>query len=120
MDDYRAEKDTGNTSAPQAIATLLRTHGVDLDWQRPLYETFHANPELSGMEVETAARIKQQLNAFDCEVTGNIGGHGIVAIFRNGPGPVALMRADFDGLPVLETTGAPFASTKTRINKDGV
>jgi hippurate hydrolase len=34
----------------------------------------------------------------------------VVAVMKNGPGPVLLMRADMDGLPVIEQTGLPFAS----------
>lgn len=106
-------------ASPEAIAHLVNNHGVDLEWLQPLYQHLHANPELSGMEEETAARIAAELNRFDCEVTSHIGGHGIVALFRNGTGPTVLMRADFDALPVEEATGAPFASTKKMVRKDG-
>lgn len=104
---------------PHTIKELLRNHGVDLSWQRPVYEHLHAHPELSLEEENTAAFISEQLRRFDCDITTGIGGHGIVAVFRNGPGPVALMRADFDALPVEETTGADFASTVRVTRADG-
>ena len=92
------------------LAALINGHGVPLEWQREFYQWMHAHPELSTEEAETAARILDKLSEYSCEVISGIGGHGIVAIFRNGSGPCALMRADFDALPVREETGAPFAS----------
>lgn len=44
------------------------------------------------------------------EVTTGVGGTGIVAILRNGPGPKVLLRTDMDALPIEEKTGVPFAS----------
>lgn len=101
------------------IAHLLATTTADLSFQKPLYEHLHAHPELSGMERATAEVIAQQLERFDCEVLTGIGGFGLVAIFRNGDGPTALMRADFDALPVQETTGVPYASTRIQARPDG-
>ncbi|MHA2789302.1 amidohydrolase [Corynebacterium sp. S7] len=101
------------------IARLLHTDNIDLSWQRNLYEWFHEHPELSGHEHETHRRILAELERFDCEVIAPIGGYGIVAIFRNGEGPTALFRADFDGLPIKEETGVPFASTRVRPGPDG-
>ncbi|WJZ03073.1 amidohydrolase [Corynebacterium freiburgense] len=95
-----------------SIAAFINDHGVDLSWQREFYQWMHAHPELSGEETETAAAIRKKLAEFSCEVLSGIGGHGIVAIFRNGDGPCALMRADFDALPVHEDSGADFASTE--------
>ncbi|PRQ12524.1 amidohydrolase [Corynebacterium sp. 13CS0277] len=110
---------TPTGSTPAAIADLLHNHGVDLSWQRPLYEHLHAHPELSLEEEQTAATIATELQRFDCEVMTGIGGHGLVGILRNGDGPVVLLRADFDGLPVTETSGLPFASTRTVTRPDG-
>lgn len=92
------------------IARLLSRHSADLTWQRAFYEDLHEHPELSGHEHETAEKIARKLADFDCEVISGIGGYGIVAVFRNGDGPAALFRADFDALPVREETGVPFAS----------
>ncbi|MDK6302724.1 amidohydrolase [Corynebacterium sp. UMB9976] len=102
-------------AAPEAVAELINSlgsgPGSDLGWTQEFYEWMHAHPELSLQEEHTAHAIAEKLAHFDCEVTTGIGGHGIVAIFRNGEGPTALMRADFDALPVRETTGLPYAST---------
>jgi hippurate hydrolase len=48
-----------------------------------------------------------------------VGGLGVVAVLRNGPGPVILLRTDMDGLPVKEQTGLPYASTATTKNDAG-
>lgn len=101
------------------IAQLLHNHQADLSWQRDFYEDLHEHPELSGHEQETSQRILNELRRFDCEIVSPIGGFGIVAVFRNGEGPTALMRADFDGLPIKEETGVPFASTRLRPGTDG-
>lgn len=95
-------------------------HGAELqtlvDKELPslvtLYQELHADPELSLQEEKTAARIAKELRAAGLEVTEKVGGHGVVGVLKNGPGPVLLLRTDLDGLPVKEQTGAPYASTK--------
>ena len=101
------------------IAELIATHTPDLGFLRPFYEDLHETPELSGMERRTAARVEKMLQRFDCEIITGIGGFGLVGIFRNGEGPTALMRADFDALPVKEETGLPFQSTRVVALPDG-
>lgn len=101
------------------IANLLKDSRVDLSWQREFYEDLHAHPELSHEEERTAGRILERLRAFDCEIVQPIGGFGTVAIFRNGPGPTALFRADFDGLPVQEETAVAYASRNGNMHACG-
>ena len=85
-----------------------------------LYTDLHRNPELSLMEERTAGVIARELRAVGAEVTtGFGGGYGVVGVMRNGPGPVVLMRADLDGLPVQEETGLPYASTRRTKNLAG-
>lgn len=86
---------------------------------RALFHHFHANPELSGLEVKTAARMAQELRALGAEVTEGVGGTGVVGILRNGKGPLIMLRADMDGLPLREETGLPYASTATQTLPDG-
>jgi len=76
-----------------------------------LYRHFHTHPELSLREVESAARIAKELRALGFEVTEKVGGTGLVALLKNGPGPTVMVRADMDALPVVEQTGVPYAST---------
>jgi amidohydrolase len=82
-----------------------------LQYLEKLYRHLHQHPELSGMEVETAATLGDELVSAGFEVTRHVGGHGLVAILRNGTGPVVLVRADMDALPIAEETGLPYAST---------
>ncbi len=79
-----------------------------------LFDHFHRNPELSTIEVETAARMAAELRDAGYEVTENVGGTGVVALLKNGDGPIVMMRADMDGLPVEEKSGLPNASKKTQ------
>src|SRR5210317_2346633 len=75
-----------------------------------LFDHFHRNPELSLIEFETAARMAEELRAAGFEVTEGVGGTGVVAMLRNGDGPLVMMRADMDGLPVEEKSGLENAS----------
>lgn len=75
-----------------------------------LYLDLHRHPELSGQESRTASRFGFALERAGCAVTGGIGGHGVVGLLRNGDGPVVLLRAELDALPVQEQTGRPFAN----------
>jgi hippurate hydrolase len=77
----------------------------------PLWDHFHRNPELSLMETKTAKRLAKELSAVGFEVNEGVGGTGIVAILKNGEGPMVMVRADMDGLPVVEQSGLANAST---------
>lgn len=84
---------------------------LDLEHYRPMYEDLHAHPELSFQEARTAKKIQSVLETFGTqEIFTNIGGHGVAAVFRNGPGKTILLRTDMDGLPILEQTGLTYAS----------
>ncbi len=77
----------------------------------PLWDHFHRNPELSLMETKTAQRLADELTASGFKVTQGVGGTGVVAIMKNGAGPMVMVRADMDGLPVVEQSGLANAST---------
>ena len=85
-----------------------------------LFDDFHRNPELSGMEVRTAGIMAAQLTALGYDVTTGVGGTGVVAILRNGDGPTVMVRADMDGLPLDEQSGLANASTVRQIDSHGV
>ncbi len=76
-----------------------------------LYEHLHANPELSFLETETAARMAGELRNAGFSVTEGVGRTGVVAVMENGEGPTVLLRADMDALPMREDTPLEFAST---------
>lgn len=96
-----------------AAEPLTDAVSADLPYLTALYKHLHANPELSFAETETAARMAAELDAAGYRVTTGVGGNGVVAILSNGAGPVVMLRADMDGLPVTEETGLPYASKRT-------
>ena len=86
-----------------------------------LFIDFHKNPELSFLETRTAGVMAKELRAIGgIDVTEEVGGTGVVGVMRNGDGPVLLMRADMDGLPLKEDSGLPYAATTTQVDRDGV
>jgi amidohydrolase len=92
-----------------AFATSAEIDSV-LPQASALYIDLHQHPELSGAEVNTAARLATDLRALGFTVAENIGGHGIVAILKNGPGKTVMFRTELDALPVEEKTGLAYAS----------
>ena len=84
-----------------------------------LYQDLHRNPEIAFEEKRTAATLAKRLEALGYDVTTGVGGTGIVAIMKNGEGPVVMLRTELDALPMLEKTGLPFASTATTKNDAG-
>ncbi|MDP2764604.1 MAG: amidohydrolase, partial [Brevundimonas sp.] len=91
---------TGSSQAElrQAIA---RDYDANLG---ALFDDFHRNPELSGLEVRTAGIMAAQLTALGYDVTTGVGGTGVAAVLRNGDGPTVMVRADMDGLPLAEAS----------------
>lgn len=89
-----------------------------ITWRRD----FHEHPELGNHEVRTSSIIAKYLQSLGFEVKTGIATTGVVAILKGGkPGPVVALRADMDGLPVIERTPVPFASkVKTTYNAQEV
>ncbi len=77
-----------------------------------LYQEFHAFPELSTMEIDTANRIVAELeNIGGYHIQTGVGGHGVVATLKGGyEGSTIAIRADMDALPILEKNDIPFIS----------
>jgi amidohydrolase len=89
-------------------AAFLAVEPKVIDWRHDLHE----HPELSNREFRTAGIVADHLRklGFD-EVKTGVAHTGVVGTLVGGkPGPVVALRADMDALPVLEQTGAPFAS----------
>ncbi|MCG8414237.1 MAG: amidohydrolase, partial [Pseudomonadales bacterium] len=104
-------------AADEALKTAIEEY-----YDNHLYDLFiwfHQNPELSFLENNTAARLATELRALGVEVTEGIGRTGIVGIIENGPGPMVLIRADMDGLPVQENNGLAYASRARQRNQVG-
>ncbi len=84
-----------------------------------LYTDLHAHPELGFAETRSAAILAAEARAAGFTVTTGVGKTGVVAMMVNGPGPVLLIRADMDALPVLEATALPYASRAISPLPDG-
>lgn len=115
-------------TAVLVASTLVPVYASDLDQAiakdydahlAGLFDWLHRNPELSFLETRTAARLAKELRAAGFEVTEGVGGTGVVAIMKNGPGPLVMMRADMDGLPMLEKSGLPNASKAMQKDMEG-
>jgi hippurate hydrolase len=108
-------------SSTQAAEYLRES--VARDYEENLEEMFlhfHRNPELSNLESKTAARLAEEIRVFGYEVTEGVGGTGIVAVMKNGPGPTVMIRADMDGLPIKEQSGLDYASEATQVDAAGI
>lgn len=95
---------------------------VERDYEqhlKGLFKHFHENPELSFREYETAKRLAAELRSSGIEVTERIAGTGIVGVLKNGNGPLVLIRADMDGLPIKEQTNLSYASTAVQADLNG-
>jgi len=101
--ELRAEADTWHAWIDDQSEELFDRV---VEWRRH----FHANPELSNREFETAAYIEQFLRDLDMEVETGIAHTGVVGVLEGGrPGPVVGLRADMDALPVPSRAGLPFS-----------
>src|SRR6266852_858171 len=105
---------TGFAASP-AHAKDAALAGIDAIYPEldAFYLDLHQNPELSGHEEKTAAKLADRLRRLGYQVTTGVGGHGIVALMRNGNGPTVMLRADMDALPIEEKTGLAYASKIT-------
>jgi amidohydrolase len=88
-------------------AALRAALARELDDAVLLRHELHADAEASGAEHRTAARVATALGAGDAPAVGGTG-----RIVRIGPqvGPCIAIRAELDALPIVEQTGAPWAS----------
>lgn len=91
--------------------TIAAVEPKVIAWRRDIHE----HPELSNREFRTAKKVAEHLRALDLdEVRTGVAHTGVVGTLRGAkPGPTVALRADMDGLPVLEKTGLPFASKAT-------
>lgn len=83
-----------------------------IGWRRHI----HAHPELSGKEKDTQKLIINVLRTLGIEYKENVYGYAVIGTIYGGhDGPNIAVRADMDALPILETTGLPFASEQTGV-----
>jgi amidohydrolase len=101
-----AQKATTDLTA-KINAAADKIESKTITWRRDLHE----HPELGNNEVRTAKIIADHLRSLGIEVTEGVGKTGVVGVLKGGkPGPCIGLRADMDGLPVVERVDLPFAS----------
>ncbi len=115
----------GIATASLTVTTVCASElgeAIDADYGQldALFRHFHANPELSMQEFETAERLATELEALGFEVMRGLNKTGLVGTMRNGDGPALLIRADMDGLPVQEKSDLEYASTAKQVNLEGI
>ncbi|MGN6385352.1 MAG: M20 family metallopeptidase [Verrucomicrobiota bacterium] len=111
-------KSASSTAARTPNLFLTRVQGL-LPELEAFYKDIHAHPELSMQETRTANLAASRLRKAGYKVTTGVGKTGVVGLLHNGDGPVVMMRADMDALPVKEMTGLPYASKVTATDREG-
>ena len=91
-----------------------------------IYKDLHEHAELSHQEARTSGIVAKALREAGYTVTERVGkypdgsqAYGVVGMMKNGPGPILLVRADMDALPIVEETGVPYASHVTTKDRAG-
>ena len=102
-------------AAPETLRGLV-TSRVEAEYPSLLgiYTNLHAHPELSFMEVKTAALVAGEWRKLGFTVTEKVGQTGVVGVLTNGAGPTVLVRGDMDGLPVQGDFGRPVREHRRR------
>jgi amidohydrolase len=102
---------TAQSTTPANYNTLVKEQMPKvIEWRRH----FHEHPELSNQEINTAKTIANHLEALGLEVKTGIARTGVTGVLKGvKPGPVIVLRADMDALPVSERSTLPFASKVT-------
>jgi amidohydrolase len=108
-----------NSKTPKSANTFRDSIKNLLPSLEALYKDIHAHPELSMQETRTGGLAASRLRAAGYKVTTGIGKTGVVGLLRNGDGPVVMLRADMDALPVKEVTGLSYASKLTAVDHEG-
>jgi amidohydrolase len=114
-------------AAPLLAQTLDERIDRELPSLVSTYKTLHAAPELSTQEEKSSALVATRLRELGYTVADHVGNYdepgltcyGIVAVMKNGDGPVVLVRTDMDALPVKEQTGLPYASSVRAKSQSG-
>ena len=94
----------------QLEARIAAVEPQVIAWRRDI----HQHPELGNREFRTAKLVAAHLRSLGIEIQTEVAHTGVVGVLRGGrPGPVVLLRADMDALPVTERVDVPFASKMT-------
>ena len=93
------------------MENFLQEAQAQFEYTRRMRRDFHQHPEIGFKEVRTANIVARELSALGMEVKTGVGQTGVVGLLEGEhPGPVVLLRFDMDALPIMEETGAEYAS----------
>jgi len=102
-----AQKKTNTDLTDKINSAADKIESNCIVWRRDIHE----HPELGNNEYRTAKLIADHLRSLGIEVKEKVGKTGVVGILKGAkPGPCIGLRADMDGLPVVERVDLPFAS----------
>ena len=90
----------------------LREADANFEYTQNLRRDFHRHPELGFQEFRTAGVVERELAQLNLdELKTGIATTGVIGLLKGiKPGPVLLLRFDMDALPIVEETGAVYAS----------
>ena len=103
---------------PSLKSQVAASVNASYPWLDGVYKDLHAHPELAFQEVRTAGKLAGEMRKLGFTVTEKVGKTGVVAIYKNGPGPTVMVRTELDGLPMEEKSGLPYAS-RAKATSDG-
>jgi hippurate hydrolase len=109
--------EAGVTTASPIMSRAVAVVDSDSARLEALFKDLHQHPELGFTETRTAAVVAKEFKALGFQVQSGIGKTGVVAVLKNGAGPVVMYRADMDANAVEEATGLPYAS-KVRLRRE--
>lgn len=117
----RARKQTPNWEHVEPVAGWFEKGLEDrADEFVRVRQHLHANPELSGHELETTAFLTRELDSTSLQVRQCRGGLGIIADLEVGSPtdetPLIAVRADIDALPLPDKKGKRYSSIHENVN----
>ena len=102
-----AQKKSNTDQTNKINAAADKIESKCIAWRRDIHE----HPELGNSEHRTAKIVADHLRSLGIEVKEGVGKTGVVGILKGAKsGPCIALRADMDGLPIIERVDLPFAS----------
>ena len=116
-----ASENLPGSTVPDAarLRSIIESHRPDLGIYQGFYRQVHQDPEIPGMEENTARLVAGPLRRLGYKVHTGIDGHRVVGLLRNGRGKTILLRAELDTLPIREQTDVCYRSEKRMVDRYG-
>lgn len=109
-----------STDRPSAFPDFRAAGAAQLEELVALRRELHRDPEIGLDLPRTQQRVLAALEGLDLEISTGTATTSVTAVLRGGrPGPVVLLRADMDALPVLEANDLPYRSPNEAMHACG-